>query len=72
MEAEGTIKEKNIIFSNFIAELEIEIGDNFNNLLHNDKAKTVFKAIKSPIKSGKPSEKLAFFQSDSEKKANVI
>lgn len=64
----GLIKEKNIIFGNFIAELEIDNADNLNNILQDDNAKNVFKEIKSTIETGKPSKKIdLIFQSESEK-----
>lgn len=65
---DGAIKEKNIIFGNFIAELEIEKSDNLKSILQEDNAENVFKAINSTIETGKPSKKIDLvFQSDSEK-----
>lgn len=65
---DGVIKEKNIIFGNFIAELEIENSDNLKSILQEDNAENVFKAINSTIETGKPSKKIDLvFQSDSEK-----
>lgn len=65
---DGAIKEKNIIFGNFIAELDIEKSDNLKSILQEDNAENVFKAINSTIETGKPSKKIDLvFQSDSEK-----
>lgn len=65
---DGKIKEKNIIFGNFIAELEIEIADNLRSILEENNANDIFNAINSTIETGKPSKKIDLvFQSDSEK-----
>lgn len=58
VDIKGNIREKNIIFGNFVSELELENTDNIKDFLQNDNAKAVIKALKKTILTGKPSEKI--------------
>lgn len=51
----GEIFDKNIVFSNFIAGLELTKDDNISDFLTVDNAATVFKEIQNTLHSGKPS-----------------
>lgn len=53
--AKGVIKDKNIVFGNFIASLGLEQHENISDILTEENAEEVFKEIKKTIKSGKPS-----------------
>ncbi|MBL4601506.1 MAG: response regulator [Emcibacteraceae bacterium] len=54
----GIIHDKNIIFSNFIAALELEKHENIADILTPENATEVFKEINKTLNSGKPSMKV--------------
>ncbi|MEZ5757016.1 MAG: response regulator [Emcibacteraceae bacterium] len=51
----GLIKKKNIVFSNFLAELELDQNDNIKDILTEENTTAVFKEIKKTLETGKPS-----------------
>ena len=51
----GDILERNIVFSNFIAGLELDEISNLSNILSKDNASDVLKEIEKSIKTGQPS-----------------
>jgi len=64
----GVIKDKNIVFGNFIASLELEQHDNISDILTDENASEVFKEIKRTIKTGKASPMVVLkFQGVSDK-----
>lgn len=56
MHKSGVIKEKNVVFSNFIAGLDLEKYDELSEILTVENAAQVFKGIERTIKSGQPSQ----------------
>lgn len=64
----GSILEKNIVFSNFIAGLDLKRNNNISDILMDDSTALVFKEIIKTLKSGKPSSKVELsFQGGSDK-----
>ena len=51
----GEILDKNIVFSNFIAELDLENYGHLSDILSEENAAEVFKEVKVTLKSGKAS-----------------
>ena len=65
----GKIHEKNIVFSNFLADLELEKNTTLADILTDDNVVEVFKEILKTLKSGRASEMIELnFKGLSEKK----
>ncbi|MCC3860831.1 PAS domain-containing protein [Emcibacteraceae bacterium Y4] len=58
VDIKGNIREKNIVFGNFISALELERTDNIKDFLADENAKVVIKAIKRTILTGNPSDRI--------------
>ncbi len=52
----GKIKDKNVVFSNFIADLELEHNNELSDILTDENSTVVFKEIEKTIDIGKPSQ----------------
>ncbi len=52
---QGEIRDRNIVFSNFIADLELAENGNLSDILTDENAVEVFKEINKTLETGKPS-----------------